>query len=579
MRWRQFSIRQKFTVVVALCVVLPLLALTVWLAGTWKDEQVAARRAGMERELETLWSEAEQVMELCRVSTQAVSANTRLTDYLAALARGETQSNREVYEFYTSDVASLERLVASNPDLYRLRIYTVGDDTLEMMPVLFSGSRLAEIGWSGRMPGTVRWWLNYTDAMFSADVAGLMALLTPLYDDAGVQVGLLEVSLPMADVFPRLFEPETLAVLAAETEEVAVNPEAAGLPDRLDAVPTLREGARVWETELDGTPVLAGAVVVPELGTYYAVESLADLYRDIRQRQLILVLAALTAVAVIWLLARALVGQMLRQLYLVVHGVRSFSQGETDVEIPVRSQDEIGEFTQQINLLLGSIRDLIQRQIHAEVLLKNTEIRALQNQINAHFLYNVLEAIKMMAQIEGQGEIAAAITDLSKLLRYTMGWKRPVVRLEEEIDYIRHYLALVNLRYDGQMHLQVQMPPELRDQAVPKVSLQPIVENAVVHGPPLREDRTLRLTAEARNCLVVISLQADGPAPTEEDQARMRLSIEGKLEGGSHSGNGIGLHNIQERIHQTFGPQYGLKVGDGVTVTLPRRTAEEGGRH
>ena len=181
--------------------------------------------------------------------------------------------------------------------------------------------------------------------------------------------------------------------------------------------------------------MLASAVSVPALdGIYYTVSPLADLHSQFLRGQLLLTLLVIAGVFVIWLLARVLVGRMLKQLYHVLDGVRAFSQGETEVEIPVESRDEIGEFSSQINLLLGSIRDLIQRQIQSQVLIKNTQIRALQNQINAHFIHNVLESIKMMAQIEEKYEIAQAITDLSKLLRYTMNWKRPVVRLEEELQ-------------------------------------------------------------------------------------------------------------------------------------------------
>lgn len=285
----------------------------------------------------------------------------------------------------------------------------------------------------------------------------------------------------------------------------------------------------------------------------------------------------LTAVIAIWLLAKALVRQMLRQLYLVLDGVQAFSQGETDIKIPIESHDEIGHFAGQINLLLDSIQDLIRRQIQGQVLLKDTQIHALQNQINAHFLYNTLEAIKMMAQIAGQDDIVAAISDLSKLLHYTMGWKRPVVQLAEEIDYIRHYLALVNLRYDGQVSLVVQVPQELMSQAVPKVSLQPIVENAVVHGGPLRQDRTILLRVWEDGDRVCLTIAQEGFGPSEEDLLRMQQSIDGVLKDHSRSGNGIGLHNIQERIQHTFGKQFGLSAENGITMTLPRKETETGG--
>ena len=574
----RLSIRQRFTLVIALCVLLPLLGFCIWMMNGWRAEQIQDRTDTLQKQSEQLWNQASRTVELCSLFSRSFLSNGHMSEYLAALHNGETLSNQALYDFAVHEVASMERMVVSNPYLYCARVYSTQYSIQEIMPIFFGRERLQEIGWEGAMPTDGSCWLlDYTDRIFSANVSGLMALLTPITTDDGELLGLLEVSVPMESTFPDLFHSDVPSCLVTSDGQVyGLSPEDS-LPTRLEEVPALEGDFAVWETELDGQPVLASAVSVPALdGIYYTVSPLSDLHSAFLRGQGILTLLVIAGVFVIWLLARVLVGRMLRQLYHVLDGVRAFSQGETEVEIPVESKDEMGEFSNQINLLLGSIRDLIHRQIQSQVLIKNTQIRALQNQINAHFIHNVLESIKMMAQMEEKYEIAQAITDLSKLLRYTMNWKRPVVRLDEELQYIRHYLALVNLRYDGQVTLDAQVPQALLDQAVPKVSLQPIVENAVVHGPPLREDRTIFLTVREGD-EVTITIRGDTPL-SEEDRSRMLRSINGTLEGGSTSGNGIGLHNIQERIQRTFGTEYGLQVGEGVTMTLPRREEEGGER-
>ncbi|MCD7819940.1 MAG: histidine kinase, partial [Lachnospiraceae bacterium] len=98
--------------------------------------------------------------------------------------------------------------------------------------------------------------------------------------------------------------------------------------------------------------------------------------------------------------------------------------------------------------MLDHINELMEDNIHREVLAKNAEIRSLQNQINAHFIYNVLESIKMMAEIEEKYEISDAVTRLGRLLRYNMYWKSGTMTVREEIEYIRNYIALMNLRFD-----------------------------------------------------------------------------------------------------------------------------------
>ena len=106
----------------------------------------------------------------------------------------------------------------------------------------------------------------------------------------------------------------------------------------------------------------------------------------------------------------------------------------------------------------------------------------MQNQINAHFIYNVLESIKMMAEINEEYTISDAVTALGEMLHYNMRWNKFLVTVQDEMNYIQNYVELMNLRYDFTITLSVQIPENLYRQDIPKMSLQPIVENAITHG-------------------------------------------------------------------------------------------------
>lgn len=196
-----------------------------------------------------------------------------------------------------------------------------------------------------------------------------------------------------------------------------------------------------------------------------------------------------------------------------------------------------------------------------ELLAKNAEIKALQNQINAHFIYNVLESIKMMAEIEEKYDISDAITTFGKLLRYSMRWNSGNVTVEQEIDYIRNYLKLINLRFDYEIYLSLNIPDIIYQQQIPKMSLQPIVENAIYHGiEQMAEDTNIYIKGliDGNDCMIEIT--DAGKGMSEEEVVQLYKKIAGEIETTGGSGNGIGLKNVQDRIRMSFGDAYGIEI-------------------
>ena len=128
-------------------------------------------------------------------------------------------------------------------------------------------------------------------------------------------------------------------------------------------------------------------------------------------------------------------------------GIRAFANGDVDATVEVAGAGEVADFAREANGLLNKIRQLMHDNLQREMQARESDIRALQNQISAHFIYNVLEAIKMMAEIDERYDIADAVTSLGKLMRYSMKWESGNVSLERELDYIQNYIALMNLRW------------------------------------------------------------------------------------------------------------------------------------
>lgn len=193
-------------------------------------------------------------------------------------------------------------------------------------------------------------------------------------------------------------------------------------------------------------------------GTLFCVQDISGNMQQIYQMRNTFMLVMVGLVILLAFFINFTVKRLLRQFYDILKSIRQIQQGNLNVVIENCGNDEMGELGSQINTMLENIRRLMDDNIKHETLVKNSEIRALQNQINAHFIYNVLESIKMMAEIDEEYAISDAITSLGKLLRYSMKWVSGNVKVEEELEYIRDYLALINLRFDYEIYLSENIP-------------------------------------------------------------------------------------------------------------------------
>lgn len=227
----------------------------------------------------------------------------------------------------------------------------------------------------------------------------------------------------------------------------------------------------------------------------------------------------------------------------------------------------------QLNQSQIRLIEEIKAHTDLEEAFKFMELKALQSQVNPHFLFNTLSTIAGLAVFESAIQTTELVQSLSRLLRYSLRSIGQMVPLNEELAYVGDYLAIQKARFGDRIKVETVVAPEVGTAQVPVLTLQPIVENAIIHGLEAKTDGLLRLLASAEGDRVIILVIDNGvgiePGRLCEIQ-EMRVSMSGR----SHT-TGLGFANVHKRLQHFFGSSYGLQlesvVGSGtkVTVTLP----------
>lgn len=563
----------KFMILIAGAILFPIVTFSLYFFNSMEMNSIHEKEQSLEYSMNRSYEQILKNVESINMSTQFFLSDKKLNDYLVAQKRGYIYSAEELMEFTNSDIVSLERMVNNNPYLYQIRVYVDNSGMQEIMPILYRKDRMLRLDWASDevISG---WKYDYTDSIFESFKLNqnekIMSLVTPIDSYLYGNIGVLEVAMEMETMFPMLYE-ETDGewnFFMDSNGEVYCREDMAETMD--EYLPRICANVRnqagepnITTMNINGDLAVVGGLYVKELdGHLICVRSMADEMKDISGlRTIFLILMAMLFVLII-LLCNHIVKRLLKQFYDILHAIRDVQKGDLDVVIENCGNDEMGELGTQINTMLERIKMLMEDNINRQLLVKNSEIKALQNQINAHFIYNVLESIKMMAEIDEKYEISDAITKLGKLLRYSMKWSSSNVTVEQELEYITDYLVLINLRFDYEICLSLDIPEAIMVQDIPKMSLQPIVENSINHGiEQMAEDTTIYVKGykEGSDCIIEITDAGRGMSPEEVEELYRKISGEIDSTGGGN-GNGIGLKNVQDRIKMSFGEEYGLEI-------------------
>ncbi|SDN08160.1 two-component system, sensor histidine kinase YesM [Fictibacillus solisalsi] len=262
-----------------------------------------------------------------------------------------------------------------------------------------------------------------------------------------------------------------------------------------------------------------------------------------------------------------------RRINQIITIIRQVEKGNLNARIPLsKREDELSKIAVNINSMLDELNNYIEEFYLLNLQQQQAELRALQAQIDPHFLFNTLEAIRMVAVMEGSKTSGEMIFHLSKLFRYTLEAK-DTVPLYTEMEYVNQYLILMQYKYPNKLRVHLDIPDDVENTLVQKLILQPIIENYFVHGfKKGRSDNELSIYAAHHGDKIEICVKDNGKGMTEEELAKILQYINGE-EG--EEMRSIGLRNIHQRLKLKYGPSSWLSVqstkdkGTIVTLLIP----------
>lgn len=293
-------------------------------------------------------------------------------------------------------------------------------------------------------------------------------------------------------------------------------------------------------------------------------------------RQVLVNTAQLYLIFVVLACATALFlsGSLAKRLSLVVEKI---NQNRERSLVPFddnsdQDKDEIGLLVRNYNAMVDRINQLMEEQTETAEKLKVSEVKALQAQINPHFLYNMLDMINWLAQSGKQRDVSLAVQTLSKFYKLTLSKKNITTPIREELRHAELYVKLQNMRYEDKISFLIDVPDEILDFEIPKLVLQPIVENSIQHGIFEKESKegTIVIMAWMEGEDIVFVISDDGVGIPPE---KVPLILDGTYEDGK--GSNIGIYNTHLRLQLLYGKSYGLHYestpgrGTEVQVKLP----------
>lgn len=275
-------------------------------------------------------------------------------------------------------------------------------------------------------------------------------------------------------------------------------------------------------------------------------EVLADL-REMRFYLAAILLAVLGSAAVLMVLITKAMYQPLRRLTETMSLV---SGGELERRVEVTTKDEIGILSAEFNDMLGHIESLIGQLVQEEMLKKDAELEALQYQITPHFMYNTLNSVKYAALLKGEAEIGGLLEDFIELLQASINKKGKFVTVAEEIHFVKNYMNLQRMRYEEEIETDYQIQQEALPCFLPRLMLQPLVENAILHGFDLRAGRNrIVIGGNVDKGQLQLWVQDNGRGMTKEQMEELLQQKQKKARGLS----GIGVANVKERLRLYYG--------------------------
>ena len=295
----------------------------------------------------------------------------------------------------------------------------------------------------------------------------------------------------------------------------------------------------------------------------------------------VMLLIGLTAIMSIlsYYIAKVISSTITRPVNDMIRQMREVESGNFNVSTGIHYDDEIGKLSDSFNKMTVQVSNLMDRIVEEQQKLRKYELRALQSQINPHFLYNTLDSVVWLARMKQHEEIVKIVNAMTQLFRISLSRGKDIITIEEEMDHVSSYLTIQKFRYRTHFNYDIDIPASIRHYKTQKLILQPLVENAIYHGLKVKRgggDIHIR-GEEHEDCIVFKVIDTGvGMSPETLDDINRTFSTNSDSQITMY-----GIKNVNDRIRIFFGEAYGLRFdsisGEGTTaiITIPKYSGDE----
>lgn len=295
----------------------------------------------------------------------------------------------------------------------------------------------------------------------------------------------------------------------------------------------------------------------------------SELLKRSNQAQELYMLMAVILVAVALIISSIVSKGITRPIHKLQSSMALIQEGDFQAgNVEVDSRNEIGSLTETFNVMTQKIQELMVQIIEEQQAKRKSELKALQSQINPHFLYNTLDSIIWMAEEGKNEEVVVMTASLAKLFRQIISNEEEEISIFQEVEYCRNYLIIQKMRYKDKLEFEIDLAPDIKGDKIIKMVLQPLIENAIYHGLKYKESKgMLVLKGYGQGDDIIFEIRDNGVGM---DQETMKHIFERHKV--NYRSNGVGVYNVERRIKLSYGQEYGIsyksKLGEGTVATM-----------
>ncbi len=347
----------------------------------------------------------------------------------------------------------------------------------------------------------------------------------------------------------------------------------------------LREGNKyednieIWENDVQIVTALLRETIFEYI--FYELGDIQESRAEYQNFFMTMIRSSLVASVVILILI------LLLSYYIplsIIHPIKKLigvtdqvAKGDLAVRSDVRSGVEVSMLSDSLNTMIDKINELLEQVTTEQIRLRKAEFELLQSQINPHFLYNTLDAIVWLAEAGDQKKVVSMVGSLSEFFRTSLNQGKDIISIKEELQHVRSYLEIQQVRYQDILKYEIDVPEELYKYLIPKITIQPLVENALYHG--IKNKRGFgRIVINGRReaDFFLIRIEDNGIGIGQERLLQVREGISHRV---SAEKEIYGLFNVNERIRLNFGEKYGISIestyGERTIVSIKLPCIEE----